>query len=94
MTTKTIPEYLEDERQQRRDNQLRIGAEAARIEPLRHGHHRAAKQPELQLPAQIEVPQKKKITRTAARKTPGPARARKAATTARVIARQPRRMAS
>jgi hypothetical protein len=37
MTTKTIPAYLEDERQKRSDDQLRMEEEAARIQPLRHG---------------------------------------------------------
>ena len=53
MTTKTIPEYLEDERQKRSDDQLRIGEEAARIQPLHHGHHRTAKQPKLELPSPV-----------------------------------------
>jgi hypothetical protein len=50
MTTKTIPAYLEDERQKRKADRLRTEAEVARIQPLRHGHHRTAKQPELELP--------------------------------------------
>src|ERR1022692_1917327 len=45
MTTKTIPVYLEDERQKGRDTQLRTEEEAARIQPLRQGHHRTAKHP-------------------------------------------------
>ena len=55
MTTKTIPAYLEDERQKRKGDLLRTEAEAARIQPLRHGHHRTAKQPELELPSPIEA---------------------------------------
>jgi len=47
MTTKTIPEYLEDERQKGRDAQQSMEEEAARI--LKHGHHRTAKQPKLEL---------------------------------------------
>src|ERR1700691_1937576 len=43
MTTQTIPEYLEEERQKAADTQLRTEEEAARIEPLQHGHHRASK---------------------------------------------------
>jgi len=43
MTTKTIPAYLEDERKKDKDAQQRIQEEAARIQPLHHGHHRAAK---------------------------------------------------
>ena len=46
MTTQTIPEYLEEERQKAADTQLRTEEEAARIQPLQHGHHRMAKQPE------------------------------------------------
>jgi hypothetical protein len=66
MTTKTIPAYLEDERQKHEDDQLRMEEEAARIQPL-HGHHRTAKQPklELQSPAKAAV----KATKTKARKT-------------------------
>jgi hypothetical protein len=44
MTTQTIPEYLEEERQKTADTQLRTEKEAARIEPLQHGHHRNSKQ--------------------------------------------------
>ena len=40
MTTKTIPAYLEDERRKDCDAQLQMEAEAARIKPLNHGHHR------------------------------------------------------
>jgi hypothetical protein len=43
MTTQTIPEYLEEERQKAADTQLRTEEEAARIQPLQHGHHRASK---------------------------------------------------
>jgi hypothetical protein len=45
MTTQTIPEYLVEERQKTADTQLRTAKEAARIEPLQHGHHRKTKQP-------------------------------------------------
>jgi hypothetical protein len=83
MTTKTIPAYLEDERQRNQDDLLRMEAEAARIQPLRHGHHRTAKQPELELPSPIEAtPEKRKTTAT--RKKPRVAR--KTATKARKIA--------
>jgi hypothetical protein len=44
MTTKTIPQYLKEEGQKATDNQLRTEQEAARIQPLHHGHHRRAKQ--------------------------------------------------
>lgn len=49
MTTQTIPEYLEKERQKAADTRLRTEKEAARIEPLQHGHHRNAKQSKLAL---------------------------------------------
>jgi hypothetical protein len=49
MPTKTIPEYLEDERQKGRDAQQSMEEEAARIQPLNHGHHRTAKPPQLEL---------------------------------------------
>lgn len=70
MTTKTISEYLEDERLKTKGDLLRTEAEAARIQPLRHGHHRTTKQPELELPAPIEATPKKRKTATAARKKP------------------------
>jgi hypothetical protein len=70
MTTKTIPEYLEDERQKRSDDQLRIGEEAARIQPLHHGHHRTAKQPELELLSPVGAAAKRKTTAATARKEP------------------------
>ncbi len=49
MTTQTIPEYLEEERQKTADTQLRTEKEAARIEPLQHGHHRSSNQSKLKL---------------------------------------------
>jgi hypothetical protein len=49
MTTQTIPEYLEEERQKIADTQLRTEKEAARIEPLQHGHHRNSKPSKLEL---------------------------------------------
>jgi hypothetical protein len=45
MTTKTIPEYLQDELQKQGDDSLRIEAEAARIKALQHGHHRITTSP-------------------------------------------------
>jgi len=83
MTTKTIPAYLEDERKKSKDDLLRMEAEAARIQPLRHGHHRTAKQPELELTSPTKATRKKRKT-TAARKKPRVAR--KTATKARKIA--------
>jgi len=49
MSTQTIPEYLEEERQKTADTQLRTEQEAARIEPLQHGHHRHSAQSKLEL---------------------------------------------
>ena len=61
MTTKTIPEYLEDERQKDRDAHLRMDEETARIQPLNHGHHRNAKQPKLESPSVVKaVPEARK----------------------------------
>jgi hypothetical protein len=81
MTTKTIPAYLEDERQKDRDAQLRMEAEAARIKPLNHGHHRTAKQPKLELPSVVKpVPEARKPAAAARKK---PRAARKTATKAR-----------
>jgi hypothetical protein len=67
MTTKTIPEYLVDERQKHEDDQLRMEEEAARIQPLHHGHHRTAKQPKLELQSPVKAAVKTKKTK--ARKT-------------------------
>jgi hypothetical protein len=67
MTTKTIPAYLEDERQKHEDDQLRMEEEAARIQPLHHGHHRTAKQPKLELKSPVKAAVKAKKTK--ARKT-------------------------
>ena len=55
MTTKTIPEYLEDERQKGRDAQQSMEEEAARIQPLTHGHHRTAEQPKLELRSSVKA---------------------------------------
>ncbi|HEX9112499.1 MAG TPA: hypothetical protein VF845_13550 [Terriglobales bacterium] len=84
MTTKTIPVYLEDERRKRVDDQLRMEEEAARIQPLHHGHHRTAKQPKLELPSPVKA-----VAKT--RKPPAGVRkkrraARKTATKARKMA--------
>jgi hypothetical protein len=66
MTTKTIPAYLEDERQKDCDAQLRMDAEAARIQPLNHNHHRTRKQREL--PSVVKAAPKARKTATQARK--------------------------
>jgi hypothetical protein len=70
MTTKTIPAYLEDERQKGRDAQLRTEEEAARIRPLNHGHHRTAKQPKPELPSAVKAGRKVRKTAAASRKKP------------------------
>jgi hypothetical protein len=73
MTTQTIPEYLEEERQKTADTQLRTEKEAARIEPLQHGHHRAAKQSKLELVPPVKAAtknKKKRKTTVVARKKP------------------------
>ena len=82
MTTKTIPAYLEDERQKDCDAQMRMEAEAARIQPLNHGHHRTAKQPKRELPSVVKAVPKAK--RPSTRKKPRTAR--KAATKVRKAA--------
>ena len=73
MTTQTIPEYLEEERQKAADTQLRTEEEAARIQPLRQGHHRTAKQPKVELLPPVKAAtkkKKKKETAVVARKKP------------------------
>jgi hypothetical protein len=82
MPTKTIPAYLEDERQKGSDTQLRTEEEAARIQSLRHGHHRTAKQPELAMPSAVKTKARK--TAVATRKKPRTAR--KTAKKARKVA--------
>jgi hypothetical protein len=84
MTTKTIPEYLEDERQKDRDAQMRMEAEAARIQHLNHGHHRDAKQPKLESPPVVKAPPKAR--KTAAQTRNKPRAVRKTATKARKAA--------
>jgi hypothetical protein len=73
MTTQTIPEYLEEERQKAADTQLRTEEEAVRIQPLQHGHHRTAKQPKVELLPRVKTvakKKKKKKTVAVARKKP------------------------
>ena len=57
MPTQTIPEYLE--RQKATDTRLRTEEEAARIQPLQHGHHRMAKQSRLELVPSVKAAAKK-----------------------------------
>jgi hypothetical protein len=70
MTTKTIPAYLEDERKKDEDAQRRIKEEAARIQPLQHGHHRTPKQPKPELPSVVKAGPKARRPAAAARKKP------------------------
>jgi hypothetical protein len=63
MPAQTILEYLEEERERAADNQLRTEEEAARIQPLQHGHHRTAKQPKLELLPPVKAAAKKKKKR-------------------------------
>src|ERR1022692_3479354 len=79
MATKTIPEYLEDERRSREETQLRTDEEAARIQSLRQGHHRTRKQPEPELPAPVEVVVKAKKPAVAKARKPAAAKVRKPA---------------
>jgi hypothetical protein len=76
MTDQTIPEYLVEERQKAADTHLRTEEEAARIQPLHHGHHRKAKQPRLPFLSLKAATKKKKKrkTVTVARKKPRAAR--------------------
>jgi hypothetical protein len=67
MTTKTIPAYLEDERQKNKDAQLRKEEEGARIQ-AHHGHHRTAKQPKLELAFPVRALGKVRKTDVAPRK--------------------------
>jgi hypothetical protein len=84
MTTKTIPEYLEDQRQKDADAQLRMDEESARIQPLNPGHHRTAKRPKLDSPSSVKATPKAKKPVVAFRKKPRVAR--KTATTPRKVA--------
>jgi hypothetical protein len=84
MTTKTIPAYLKDERQKDCDAQLRMEEEAARIQPLNHGHHRTAKQPKRELPSVVKAAPKAR--KAAAQAWKKPRTARRTATRARKAA--------
>jgi hypothetical protein len=63
MSTQTIAEYLDEERQKYAANQLRVDEEAARIQPLQHGHHRTARQPKLKLVRPAKTAARKKHKR-------------------------------
>jgi hypothetical protein len=81
MTTKTISAYLEDERQKGSEAQVRMEEEAARIQPLNHGHHRTKKQPTLESPTVVKAaPEARKTAAQTRRKA---STARKTATKAR-----------
>jgi hypothetical protein len=84
MTTKTISAYLEDERRKDCDAERRLEAEAARIQPLNHGHHRTAKQPKLESLSVAKAAPKARTTAVQARRKPRATR--KAATKARKAA--------
>jgi hypothetical protein len=84
MTTKTIPAYLADERKKEGDAQMRMEEEAARIQPLNHGHHRTAKQPKRELPSVVKSAPTARKTAAQARKKPSAAK--KTATKARKVA--------
>ncbi len=67
MSSQTIEEYLDEERKKYAANLLRTEEEAARIQPLQHGHHRMGKQTQLELvPAVKSTTKKKKKKRTVA----------------------------
>jgi hypothetical protein len=66
MSTQTIAEYLDEERQKYAANQLRVDEEAARIQPLQHGHHRTGKQARLELVPAVKTIVRKKKKRTVA----------------------------
>jgi hypothetical protein len=69
MTTQTIPEYLEEERQKIEETQLRTEKEAARILPLQHGHHRAAKRAKMESPDPVKAVTKKAAAKKREKKT-------------------------
>jgi hypothetical protein len=77
MATKTIPEYLEDERRNREGTQLLTDKEAARIQSLHQGHHRTRKSPKLELQAPVEVVVKAKKPAVAKTRKPAVGKSRK-----------------
>jgi|ERR1019366_7065955 hypothetical protein len=72
MATKTIPEYLEDERRNRADTELRTEEEAAHIQSLHHGHHRTQKPSKPELPAPVEAGAKPRKTHVTKARKPAP----------------------
>jgi hypothetical protein len=91
MTTRTIPEYLEDERRNRADTQLRTEEEAARIQPLHHGHHRTPKPPKPELAVPVDVVAKARKTTVAKTRKTTVAKTRKPASEARKTPRAARK---
>jgi hypothetical protein len=91
MPTKTIPEYLEDERRNREDTQLRTEEEAARIQPLQHGHHRTPKPPRPELSAPVEAVAKARKPAAVKTRKPAAAKARKPAAAAQRKSRAARK---
>ncbi|MGA8214435.1 MAG: hypothetical protein WB799_12635 [Candidatus Sulfotelmatobacter sp.] len=79
MSTQTIAEYLDEERQKFAANQLRTEEEAARIQPLQHRHHRTGKQPKLELVTAVKSSAKKRKKRTLAAARAKPRAAKKMA---------------
>jgi hypothetical protein len=77
MTTKTIPEYLEDERRKDTDTERRREEEAARIQALHHGQHRTPKPPRPELPVPIEAAVKARKTSVAKVRKAAAVKARK-----------------
>jgi len=63
---------------------MRMEEEAARIQPLNHGHHRTAKQPKRELPSVVKSAPTARKTAAQARKKPSAAK--KTATKARKVA--------
>ena len=79
MATKTIPEYLEDERRSREETLLRTDEEAARIQSLHQGHHRTRKSAKLELPVPVEAAVKARKPAVAKVRNPVAAKARRPA---------------
>jgi len=87
MTTKTVPEYLEDERREDAETQRRREEEAERIQARRHGQHHNPKSPRPDLPAPIEaVVKARKTIGAKARKTVLAKKRKPAAATGKKIA--------
>jgi hypothetical protein len=68
MTTKTIPAYHEDERRKLADARLRMEEEAARIQPLHHGHIAPRNSPSWNCYLRLTLPPERENLRPAARK--------------------------